>query len=712
MKSNTDKTKQYKVSIPSREDILELLKQQGQPCTLKEIAAELDAGTSEHRAALRKRLQAMVRDGQIIKNRRSGYGLVRQMDLIPGRVIGHADGFGFLVPDRGGDDIFLPPKVMRSLMNGDRAVVRIDGKSRRGKPEGALVEVLERANKQVVGRYSEENGIGFVTPDNRRLHLDVYVEAKNRGEAQKGQYVLAEIIKYPDKHTQPVGRITEIIGERAEAGLATEIAMRAYELPHEWPKPVLKEIKGFRPDSPVDSEGRKDLRSLPFVTIDGEDARDFDDAVYCEKRGKDWYLMVAIADVSHYVRPGTALDEEAKTRGTSVYFPDRVIPMLPEVLSNELCSLKPEVDRLAMVCEMRLDGQGKIKQYRFFDAVIRSAARLTYTDMAALVVDRDKEARDRREAIVPHVDDLYSLFDVRHKYRARHGLLDFDTTEVQLFFDDKGGIADIRPVIRNDAHRLIEEFMLAANVSTAEYLLENEVPILFRNHEQPKEEKLSDVREFLGELGLSLGGGDEPTAVDYYKLIESIRERPDKHLIETVLLRSLPLAVYSEENLGHFGLAFDAYTHFTSPIRRYPDLLVHRTIRDLIKGRKKSQYDKETMHDLGVHCSVTERRADEATREVVQRLKCDYIKNRVGEEFAGTITGVTGFGLFVELDDFYVEGLVHVTSLPGDYYHHDPIHHRLTGERSGRVFRLAEKVRVRVMRVDVDDKKIDFELCS
>ena len=597
-------------------------------------------------------------------------------------------------------------------MNGDRAVVRIAGQNRQGKLEGALVEVLERAHHQVVGRYFQERGISFVVPDNKRLHLDVFIAPEDRGSARNGQYVVAAITRYPSKHNQPIGRITEIIGDHAAPGMATDIAIRAYELPHEWPKPVQKEIRSFDPAAAVDARRRDDLRSLPFVTIDGEDARDFDDAVYCEQKGKGWRLMVAIADVSHYVKPGSALDEEAMQRGTSVYFPDRVVPMLPEVLSNELCSLKPEVDRLCLVCDMEVDEHGRVRRHRFLEGVFRSAARLTYTDMAAMVVDRDKKLRDKYQAIVSRLDELYKLYKRMHRERARAGLLDFETSEARLIFDEKGDIETIRPLVRNDAHRLIEEFMLAANVSAAAYLLQTETPALFRNHEQPKEEKLNDVREFLAELGLSLGGGDEPTARDYARLIESIKDRPNKHLIETVLLRSMPLAVYSEENLGHFGLAFEAYTHFTSPIRRYPDLLVHRAIRRLISGGKGRQYDNETLHELGVHCSMTERRAEEASREVVQRLKCEYIRHRVGEELDGTITGVTGFGLFVELDEVYVEGLVHVTSLPGDYYHHDPVHHRLRGERTGRVFRLAEKVRVRVMRVDVDEKKIDFELCS
>ena len=711
MKTRLDKASEhYEVSIPSRDEILALLKKLDKPANSKVIAADLGVKSQEARVALRRRLKAMVRDGQIIRNRRAGYGLLNKMDLIAGRVIGHADGFGFLVPDQGGEDIFLSARTMRSLLHGDRAVVRIAGKNRRGKPEGALVEVLERAHEQIVGRYFEEKGIGFVVPDNKRIHQDIYIPPADKGKAKHGQYVVARLTKHPDKHTQPVGKVIEIIGEHAAPGMATDIAVRAFELPHEWSRVVENEIKEFKPDSKIKTQGRVDLRDLPIVTIDGEDARDFDDAVFCEEQEDGWRLIVAIADVSHYVRPGSSLDAEAMLRGTSVYFPDRVIPMLPEVLSNELCSLKPDVDRLCIACEMHINKQGRVKRYHFTEAVIRSAARLTYNKVAAILIDKDTELRSEYKSLLPNIENLYALYQLMHQQRSQAGLLDFDTTEARLIFDEVGNIESIKPLLRNDAHRLIEEFMLAANVSAAEFLLENEVPILFRNHESPKEEKLSDVREFLGELSLSLGGGDKPTAKDYALLIEKIKDRSDKHLIETILLRSMPLAVYSEENLGHFGLAFAAYTHFTSPIRRYPDLLVHRTIRHLITKKKAALYSKEEMHELGAHCSMTERRAEEATREVVQRLKCEYIKSSVGEVFDGTISGVTGFGLFVELDEIYVEGLVHVTGLPGDYYHFDPIHHRLTGERTGRVFRLAEKVHVRVVRVDVDDKKIDFEL--
>ena len=700
----------YEFTIPSREEILAVLKDSGKPLNSKEIAAAFEMGGSEHRKAIRNRIKAMVRDGQIIRNRKGGYGLVKKMDLISGVVIGHADGFGFLVPDKGGEDIYLSGKQMRSLLNGDRAVIRISGMDRRGRLEGTLVEVLERANDQIVGRYFKEKNISFVQPDNKRLHQDVFIPKGNEKKARHGQYVVVKIVKQPDIHTQPVGKVVEVIGDSMSKGIATEVAIRAYEIPMDWPRGVLNETRKMDPERVTIPKARKDFRSLDFVTIDGIDARDFDDAVYCRRNGKSWTLYVAIADVSYYVQTGTALDEEAQDRGTSVYFPDRVIPMLPEVLSNGLCSLNPKVDRLAMVCEMKISDTGKVTNYRFIESVIKSSARLTYDEVAAIVVNNDKATRTKYKNLISSLDDLYSLFKLMHDYRRAQGLLDFDTVESRILFDNKGQIRLIEPVNRNDAHRLIEEFMLAANISAAKYLIKNKKPALFRNHDSPKQEKLADLREFLKAFGLKLGGGDEPTAGDYAMVIEKIRNRPDARLIQTVLLRSMPLAHYSEDNLGHFGLAFEAYTHFTSPIRRYPDLIVHRAIKSLISGKFRYEYDNEKLHEFGVHCSFTERRAEEATRDVAQRLKCEYMKDRLGEVYEGTITGVTGFGLFVELNDIFVEGLIHVTSLPADYYHHDPVHHTLTGERSRRNFRLANRVKVKLVRVDTDENKIDFEL--
>jgi ribonuclease R len=700
-----------RLSIPDREAVLAFLAKAGRPRTVEHIAAGLGVRGGDALSALEKRMRAMVRDGQVIQNRREGYGLVERMDLIVGRVHGHPDGYGFLIPDADtGGDLYLSAQQMRSLLHGDRAAVRMSGYDRHGRREGALVEVLERANTRVVGRFFLEGNIGFVTPDNRRIHQDVLIPSEARGEARSGQFVLAELVQQPTPHRQPTGRIVEVIGDHAAPGMASEIAIRAFELPYLWPAAVDAEIAELDPHAPPASRGRLDLRKLPFVTIDGEDARDFDDAVYCERHGKGWQLMVAIADVSHYVKPGSALDEAARERGTSVYFPDRVIPMLPEVLSNELCSLKPDVDRLTLVCQMRIGKGGAVKEARFAEAVIRSTARLTYTQVAEAVVQRSGPARHVLAPLVPHLDDLYELFRLMHDRRRLQAVLDFDAQESRVEFDDRGRIRAIRELERNDAHRLIEEFMLAANVAAAELLLEREVPALYRNHEHPKPEKLETLREFLREVGLTIGGGDRPETAEYARLMERIRDREDAHLIQTVLLRSMPLAVYGEKNLGHFGLDFPAYAHFTSPIRRYPDLIVHRAIRRAIGRKPHYPYDNAELHRLGEHCSMTERRADEATRDAMQRLKCEFMRDKVGEVYEGRITGVTAFGLFVELQGLAVEGLAHVTSLPSDYYHFDPVRHELKGERRRISYRLAGKVTARVMRVDVDEKKIDFEL--
>ncbi len=707
----------YDNPIPSREMILEYLKDCGGPRKFDHVANDLGLNDEEQLIALKRRLRAMERDAQLIYNRRGGYVPLDEVDLIAGRVIGHPDGFGFLVQDKGGDDIFLSGRQMRGLLHGDRAVVSITGVDRRGRSEGTVVEVLERANEQIVGRYYEDGGIGFVAPDNKRIHMDIMIPQDAVGKAKNGQIVVAALVKQPDKRSQPIGKIVEVMGDHMAPGMEIEVSIRAHELPTIWPEEVEAQTAGLssevkEEDKQPAKHPREDLRETPLVTIDGEDARDFDDAVYCERQGKGWRLLVAIADVSHYVQISSALDQEAHKRGTSVYFPDRVIPMLPEILSNGLCSLNPDVDRLCMVCEMHVSAQGKVQRHRFFEGVMRSAARLTYTKMAAIVIDQDKKLRKKYEKVVPHLDDLYTLYGLFKKNREQRGAIDFDTTETRIVFGEDRKIDRIEPVIRNDAHKLIEEFMVAANVAAAEFLLENKIPALYRIHETPDPEKLNDRRTFLNELGVTLGGGDKPTAKDFAKLLKSVVGRDDAHLIQTVLLRTMKLAVYSPDNVGHFGLAFDAYAHFTSPIRRYPDLLVHRAIRHLVrKGTADNyNYSHSDMQVHGEHCSMTERRADEATRDATSWLKCEFMMDKVGEEFDGVISSVTSFGLFVELDEIYVEGLVHVTALKHDYYQFDPVGQKLQGERSGKTYRLANKIRVQVARVDLDEKKIDFEL--
>lgn len=708
----------YDNPIPSREVILEQLEAAGQPLDRKAITELLGLADDENSIeALRRRLRAMERDGQLMFTRKKEYALISKMDLLTGRVIGHADGFGFLCPEDGSDDLFLTAFQMRRLFHGDKAIVRIAGVDRKGRREGALVEVLERANPFIVGRLFVESGVGYVVADNKRISNDILVPQDNVGKAHHGQIVSVEIVEEPTRHRQAVGKVVEVLGDHMAAGMEIDIAMRSHGIATDWSDAILADIKDLTAEVPEEAKnqkGRVDIRDLPLVTIDGEDARDFDDAVFVESNDKGWRLVVAIADVSHYVELDTALDKEAHERGTSVYFPERVIPMLPEILSNGLCSLNPHVDRLCMVCDMQLDKNGKVDSYNFYEAVMQSHCRFTYTKVAEIIENIESDLRKEYKDFVPQLLEMHSLFNVLLKRRKKRGAIDFDTTETRIVFGEDRKIDEIVPLIRNDAHKLIEEFMILANVSAAKFLLKKNMPALYRVHGSPKETKIEGLKEFLAEVGLTLGGGEKPAPGDYAELLASIQERPDMHLIQTVLLRSLQQAVYTPDNNGHFGLAHDAYAHFTSPIRRYPDLLVHRGIRHIVRGgdAESYHYTENTMRAFGEHCSQTERRADEATRDAVDWLKCEFMMDKVGEVFEATITSVTGFGLFVELDKIYVEGLIHVTSLEHDYYHFDASHHRLVGERTGQVFRLGDHIVASVSKVNLEDKKIDFDLVS
>jgi ribonuclease R len=701
--------KKYEFPVPSREAVIALLTERAQPLSFDGIAQTLGVEGERDREAFGRRLRAMERDGQLLKNRREMYGLPKKMDLVRGRITGHADGYGFLIPEGDGEDLFLPPREMRRVLHGDRALARVTGIDARGRRAGAIVEVLERVHRTIVGRYVAAERMGFVAPSDKRITQDVAIPSGSEGGARDGQIVVAEMMQVPTHRSGPVGRVIEVLGDHMAPGMEIAVAIRAHSIPHQWPPAALDEAGTFPPE--VDSRGisgREDLRELKLITIDGEDARDFDDAVYCERQGKGWRLVVAIADVAHYVRPRSALDDEAYRRGNSVYFPEQVIPMLPEVLSNVLCSLNPRVDRLCMACQMDISPRGEIKKYRFFEAVMHSAARLTYTKAAAILVARDAGLRREYAEVVPTLENLYGLYKVLHAARERRGAVDFELPETKIMFDPNRKIERIVPLERNDAHRLIEECMLAANVSAAELLKRHKIQAPYRIHEGPSAEKLAELREFLFELGLSLGGGDSPQAPHYAKLLASVARRPDARLIQTVLLRSLSQALYSPDNIGHFALGYEHYTHFTSPIRRYPDLLVHRAIKDVLH-RKPHKISLERAREQGEHCSMTERRADEATREVIRWLKTEYMTDRVGEEFDGIISGVTSFGVFVELNEVFVDGLAHITALGNDYYHFDPARHRLIGERTRTIYRLGDPIRVKVVRVDLDEARIDFE---
>jgi len=702
--------KRYGLALPSREFILEVLDKQGVPISEDKLLKLLSI-TAEESEFFRRRLSAMIREGQIIYNRKGDICVTDKLELVKGTVQGHGDGFGFLIPDDGSVDLFLSPKEMHKVLHGDRVIARVTNiVDRRGRRECRIVRVLESVNTQLVGRLFEEHGIFFAVAEDKRINQDILIPRENIMNAHAGQVVIVRIIQQPREHAQPIGHVIEILGEYAAPGMEIEIALRKFDLPHEF-SPEIGQLSAKFPKKVLkkDLAKREDIRHLPLVTIDGETARDFDDAVYCCQEGKDYRLFVAIADVSHYVRDQDALDQEAFNRGNSVYFPRRVIPMLPEVLSNGLCSLNPQVDRLCMVCEMLWSAKGELIEYRFYPAVMQSHARLTYNIVAELLDQPKGAAAKQHASLLPHIRLLYRLFKVLHKSRAKRGAIDFETIETEMVFNDQGKIEQIYPVKRNDAHRLIEECMLAANVCAADFLQKHEQPVLYRIHEGPTDEKLLALRDFLKEFGLQLRGGDEPKAKDYARVLDHIKDRPDAQLLQTVMLRSLSQAMYSPDNIGHFGLAYEMYAHFTSPIRRYPDLLVHRAIKMVLAGK---QYAPGDWHEIGKHCSKTERRADEATREVQSWLKCFYMQDKIGDCFGGVVTGVTAFGLFVTLDDIYVEGLVYISELPSDYFHHDANKHVLRGERSGVSFRLGDKLQVKLVRVDLASRKIDFILAE
>ena len=702
----------HDVDIPSREQILDFLRDHGVPILADDVARPLRVRGDAERQAFFGRITAMERDGQLMTNRKGQLCVVAKLDLVTGTVQGHPDGFGFLVPDDASADLFLSPKEMHKALHGDRVTARQIGIDKRGRPEGVIVDVLARVNHEVVGRVYEDHGIWYLVAENKRISQDILIPPDMRGKAKPGQVVIAELMEQPSVQREALAKIVQVLGNYADPGMEIEIALRKHDLPHQFSTAAKRQATRLPTTvQDADRRDRTDLTDLPLVTIDGETAKDFDDAVYCDRVGKDFRLIVAIADVSHYVRDGDAIDREARERGTSVYFPRRVIPMLPEELSNELCSLKPAVDRLCMVCDMSVSGQGDIKSYRFYPAVMHSRARLTYTQVWDMLSQPKAAKSADAKALLPHLENVFALYKALAAARARRGAIDFETIELELKFDTHGKIESIVPVVRNEAHKLIEECMLAANVCAAEYLLKQKHPALYRVHEGPTPEKLKALKEFLAASALSLGGGENPTPGDYAQLLAKIKGRPDFNLLQTVLLRSLQQAVYSPDNEGHFGLGYDAYAHFTSPIRRYPDLVVHRAIKACLAGARY-QPGSTGWAELGVHSSLTERRADEATRDVENWLKCYYMQDRVGETFDGTISGVTHFGLFVTLDGLNVDGLVHVTELGNDYFHFDAVHHAMNGERSGKSYRLADRIRIKVARVDLEATKIDFVLAD
>ena len=709
--SNREQAK-YDQPIASREFITSVLLAEKGPMHLEALAEKLGLSDDPDNAeALRRRVGAMLRDGQLIQNRKRGLVPVDTDALVAGRISAHPDGFGFVNTDDDDKDVYLSGKQMRQVLHGDRVVVSITGTDQRGRREGRIVDVVERANKSLVGRLSIDRGTVVVLPDNKRIHQNLLITPGELGDAVDGDMVVAEIVEQPTRRYQPVGRVVEVLGQHLRPGMEIDVALHSHGIPAEWPDEVLEQAAAF--STTVDgstASDRKDVRALSLITIDGADARDFDDAVWCERLDNGWRLIVAIADVAHYVSPGSALDKEAVARGTSVYFPGRVVPMLPEVLSNGLCSLNPDVDRLCMLCELTLDEKAKVKNTRFHNGIMRSHARLTYDQVSEMLTDDSSQLREKHAGVLPMIEELHNLYKALAKKRRKRGAIEFDSNETHIVFDENKKIKEIIPIQRNDAHKLIEECMILANIEAAAFLEEREVPALYRVHAGPKSDRLEDLRAFLALRSLTLGGGDLPSALDYAALAEQITDRADRSVIQTVMLRSMQQAVYQPKNEGHFGLALNEYAHFTSPIRRYPDLLVHRAIKFALKNEKVSGYlySKEAMVALGEGCSMTERRAEDASRDVVAWLKCEYMQDHVGSDFPGVVTAVTSFGLFVELVGIHVEGLVHITNLSHDYYRFEQAAHALTGERTGKQYQLGDAIVVKVAAVNLEDRKIDF----
>jgi ribonuclease R len=709
----------YENPIPSREYILEYLRAQKSPITRDNIAEALKIVDEEPLEALRRRLRAMERDGQLVFTRGQSYGLPERMDLLSGTVLGHRDGFGFFKPDEGGDDLFINNRDMLMYFHGDKVLAQKAGTDRRGRREARIVRLVQERTAALVGRYYVDAGMGFVKADDRRITQEILVAAEDTNGARAGDVVVIELTRRPGRFAKAAAKVTEVLGKTLAPGMEIEIALRNYDLPHTWSEAIEKKLKRIPDEVPEsDKEGRVDLRTLPLVTIDGEDARDFDDAVYAEKKPSGgWRLWVAIADVSHYVRTDSALDAEARSRGNSVYFPSQVIPMLPEKISNGLCSLNPHVDRLCMVAEMTISATGKLSGYKFYPAVMHSHARFTYTQVAAMLESGPIAAE--HTALFPHLQCLQSLYLVLDECRAERGAIAFETLETQFIFNEQRKIEKIVPRGRNQAHKIIEECMILANVASAKFVKKNKGEVLYRVHESPSEQKLANFKEFLAERGLSMDGGLEPSPSDYQNLMLKIADRADAELIQVMLLRSMRQAIYTPDNDGHFGLALEAYSHFTSPIRRYPDLILHRVIKFLLAKEAGEVSEKwtpdggynyllEELDLLGEECSTTERRADEATRDVSDWLKCEYMQDHVGDSFEAVIASVTNFGLFVRLNELFIDGLVHISSLASDYYQFDPARQRLIGENTRKIYQVGDAVSVKVAAVNLDDRQIDL----
>ncbi len=719
--------KKYEKPVASRELLLSIIEKSSPPPTFKTLAKTLKYQEDHFLIGLKRRLRAMENSGQLVFNKFKQYAIPEKNSLITGTVIGHRDGFGFFSPedpaqkDKRGKDFYISSHEMQRAFHGDVVqAILVDRADRKGRQEVRILNIVEPRKAPIVGRFYVDHHVCSVVPEDTKIKQEILIDPKAKLGARHGQMVVVELVQRPTKRSLAIGKVLEVLGDHMAPGMEIEIALRAHDLPHQFSHEVQAETACIKDEVEESAKlPRKDLRDLPLVTIDGEDARDFDDAVYCEpKKSGGWRLWVAIADVSYYVRHGSALDDEAISRGNSVYFPSQVIPMLPEKLSNGLCSLNPDVDRLCMVCEMTVSGAGKLSGSKFYPAVMRSHARFTYSKVAK-ILDGDEALRNEYQALVPDLEHLKDMYLSLSDARSKRGAIAFETKESLFLFNDDKKIESIVPLIRNDAHKIIEECMILANVATAKFIEKNKKPGLFRVHDKPSEDKYNNFVSYLSELGISLPQREEPEPKDYCDILAKVADRPDQELIQTMLLRSMRQAVYQSDNLGHFGLALQSYSHFTSPIRRYPDLVVHRVIKSILQQQLNESepvtanaglydYKLEKVIELGEHCSMTERRADEATRDVSDWLKCEFMQDHVGDSFVGVISTVTNFGLFVRLQDLHIEGLVHITALGRDYYHYDDVRMCLTGENSGIKYRVGDVVTVQVAAVNLDEKKIDL----
>ena len=718
----------YEQPVASRELILSVIEEASIPPTFNKLIKIFKYTEEHHKVGLKRRLRAMESSGQIIYNKFKQYAITPKNSVLTGKVSGHRDGYGFFTPDikpgeKPDKDLFISSYEMKRVIHGDVVeAILVDRTDRKGRKEVKILDVVEPRKSGVVGRFVVEHDIAYVVPDDARIKMDILIKPDEKMGARNGQIVVIEVIQRPSKRANAVGKVVEVLGEHLAPGMEIDIALREHDLPHTFSDAVLEEVSVLSDEvEEAPKECRKDLRTLPLVTIDGEDARDFDDAVYCMpiKEG-GWKLWVAIADVSYYVRDQTALDDEAISRGNSVYFPSQVIPMLPEKLSNGLCSLNPDVDRLCMVCEMSISAQGELVDSIFYSAVMRSHARFTYTKVAA-ILDGDKILRKEYSTLVSDLENLNTMYGALSNARIKRGAIAFDREESAFIFNENKKIESIEPVIRNDAHKIIEECMILANVSTAQFIQKHKAEGLFRVHDKPSGDKYNNFITYLRELGIKAPSTEAPEPKDYGNILKSIEGRPDAELIQTMLLRSMKQAVYQSDNLGHFGLALESYSHFTSPIRRYPDLVVHRVIKHILEREENQEqlsgandgaysYTPESVITLGEHCSMTERRADDATRDVADWLKCEFMQDHIGNTFSGVISTVTNFGLFVRLANLHIEGLIHITSLGRDFYHYDDVRMCLTGENTGKKYCVGDVVEVKVAAVNLDEKKIDLVL--